>query len=107
MFDQIHNWAYTTGTDGQMLVWDLNTLSRRSAFTCAGGGIKLHQFANTGLIGVTLNVGCVDAFDPRAEGLRMRLSGHKGMVLDIGSVDHTVMTAGDDGSVKLFDLRKV
>lgn len=105
-FDAVQNWAYTTGTDGNLLVWDLSTLSRRMSFSAGGGGVKLHIVPERNLVATTTTVGCVDFFDPRMEGLRLRLSGHRGLVMDISRVGDLVLTAGDDGTVKIFDLRR-
>lgn len=51
-------------------------------------------------------MGCTDFFDPRVDGLQIRLAGHKGLVMDIALHENTVITAGDDCTVKLFDLRR-
>ena len=105
-FDQNQFWAYTAATDSRLGIWDLNTGTSRTSFFCSGGAVKLLTIPELHLVAVTTNVGCVDFFDPRTDKIVKQFSGHKGIVFDIASEGTTFITAGDDSTIKLYDITK-
>ena len=95
-----------TGTlDGVVSVWDLSSQVARCK-TKVGEGVTVIETAENMVYCGTLE-GAVRAVDSRTGAAVNEWTGNKGSVLDLqlGEAEGVLVTASDDGSARIFDVR--
>ncbi len=105
-FSSQQAWVASGATDGSVRIWDLTSGSVRSSMTADGGAIKVSWVPEApNVLAVATSQGSVQLWDSRDGSVRQSLTGHAGMVLDIAFVPGgELVTAGDDGTAKIFAL---
>jgi len=96
--------AVTGSLGGRLGVWDTSTGTARHT-TQVGEGVTCLALGGDGTLWCGTLEGNVRGLDLRTGAPVRELRGHKGSVLDLQLQDSTLVTAGDDGVARVFDLR--
>lgn len=96
---------FTTSCDCRVVVWNCADLSKRSVFN-VGESIIPGLWIHSHFIAVGCSDGTIRVWDGRSSETQplFELMGHRRMILDLAAEDGKVVSACDDGSVKVFVL---
>lgn len=103
-FCEVQPWLATGATNGCLTITDLGASATRHRLRLAGGIIKLRWLPGSALLLASTTVGVVVLLDARDGTVKAELTGHAGMVYDAWTDGLVAVTAGDDGSSRVFVL---
>lgn len=106
--DKSSNVVVTGTLGGIVAVWDLSSQIARSTVKVGEGVTVLkvgEDSVQQGMIFAGTLEGAVRVIDARTGASVAEYTGHRGNILDLQLGPNTLITAGDDGTVKVFDYR--
>ena len=95
--------VYTGNLGGVAAMWDIST--QVTKWGVAVGGAVTQLALGEGVVYCGTEEGVVRGVDSRTGGAVLELTGHKGAVLDLVIVGDNMVTASDDGTARVWDLR--
>mmetsp|Transcript_4784 Transcript_4784/g.3979 ORF Transcript_4784/g.3979 Transcript_4784/m.3979 type:complete len:360 (+) Transcript_4784:424-1503(+) len=94
--------------DGGVRIFDVNKLSLRETFKFESGITKLDFNNDKNLIYASTVEGFIYLFDHRKNAPALKISGNKSCIHDfLRYEDDYIISAGDDGRILKFDIRKI
>ena len=95
--------VFTGDLGGVLALWDLGT--QVSKWSCVMGGAVTVMRVAGNLVYCGTDQGLVRTVDTRTGAPVMEFSGHKGTLLELSLSGQTMVTASDDGTAKVWDIR--
>ena len=95
--------VFTGDLGGVLALWDLGT--QVSKWSCVMGGAVTVMRVAGDLVYCGTDQGLVRTVDTRTGAPVMEFTGHKGTLLEMSLSGQTMVTASDDGTAKVWDIR--
>ncbi len=102
-------WLASGATNGSVVISDLASNTSRHRLSVGGGGrrggvVKLAWLPGSPVLAVATSHGLLRLLDARDGSVRASYTGHVGMVLDFWTNGKELVSAGDDGVVRVYGI---
>jgi len=105
----VQPWLASGATNGSVVISDLASNTSRHRLSVGSGGrgggvVKVSWLPGSPLLAIATSHGLLRLVDGRDGSVRADLTGHVGMVLDFWTNGKELVSAGDDGVVRVWGI---